>query len=81
MLIDHIEHTSRDLEMFAKHAGRRAINPDDVMLLGRRNEGLEILLKQALDDIRAHEGRGAEKTGRGKPAAKGTAKGKGKAKK
>jgi hypothetical protein len=36
-----IENTSRDLETFAKHAGRRVINTDDVMLLSRRNEGLE----------------------------------------
>ncbi|KAJ4522939.1 MHF histone-fold complex component [Exophiala dermatitidis] len=37
-----------DLEAFAKHAGRSKIKTDDVMLLTRRNEGLEQILKQEL---------------------------------
>ena len=41
-----------DLESFAKHAGRTTIKTDDVMLLARRNEGLESILKQKLLDIR-----------------------------
>ncbi|KAI9787085.1 MAG: hypothetical protein M1839_003320 [Geoglossum umbratile] len=45
-----IENVSRDLESFAKHAGRRTINVDDVMLLTRRNEGLEKLMREFLDE-------------------------------
>ena len=37
-----------DLESFAKHAGRSTIKTDDVMLLTRRNEGLEGILKDEL---------------------------------
>ncbi|KIW82052.1 hypothetical protein AYO20_00040 [Fonsecaea nubica] len=37
-----------DLEAFAKHAGRSTIKTDDVMLLTRRNEGLEQLLRDEL---------------------------------
>ncbi|KIW06385.1 hypothetical protein, variant [Verruconis gallopava] len=33
-----IANTAKDLESFAKHAGRTQINTDDVMLLSRRNE-------------------------------------------
>ncbi|KAI7238226.1 hypothetical protein KC330_g2738 [Hortaea werneckii] len=40
-----IENVTADLEAFAKHAGRNTINSQDVVLLGRRNEGLEAVLK------------------------------------
>jgi centromere protein S len=54
------------------------------MLLSRRNEGLEALLRDTLDQMKARE-KPAEpakpaKPGRAKPAAKTGAKGKGKAK-
>lgn len=51
------------------------------MLLSRRNEGLEALLRETLEAMKAREVRvEKEYTGRAKPAAKTTAKGKGKAK-
>ena len=34
-----------DLEAFAKHAGRTTIKTDDVMMLTRRNAGLESIMK------------------------------------
>ncbi|KAK6439458.1 MHF histone-fold complex component [Oleoguttula sp. CCFEE 5521] len=46
MLYAQIENVSQDLETFAKHAGRTTINSKDVLLLARRNEGLEEVLKQ-----------------------------------
>ncbi|KAF2190818.1 hypothetical protein K469DRAFT_721722 [Zopfia rhizophila CBS 207.26] len=89
LVYTQITNTSRDLETFAKHAGRRVINTDDVMLLSRRNEGLETVLKQALDEMKTKEGRsgaGAEaeekkkKKKRGRPSGMGVGKGKGKTK-
>ncbi|KIV87195.1 hypothetical protein PV11_02757 [Exophiala sideris] len=40
-----------DLESFAKHAGRSKIQTEDVMLLTRRNEGLEMLLREELGKL------------------------------
>jgi centromere protein S len=53
---------------------------DDVMLLSRRNEGLETILRQKMEEIQAKDGRATvpAKKARGRPA--GPAKGKGKAK-
>jgi centromere protein S len=56
---------SKDLEAFAKHAGRRQINVDDVMLLARRNEGLEVLLRGFVEEIEG-EKKGAKGKGRRK---------------
>lgn len=49
------------------------------MLLTRRNEGLETLLKQELDRIKAAEGRGEEPGKKAKGRPKGKGKGKAKA--
>jgi len=51
-LIRDAENSAKDLEAFAKHAGRTQINSDDVLLLARRNEGLESLLRGFLDELR-----------------------------
>jgi hypothetical protein len=48
-----IENVSHDLESFAKHAGRSTINTSDVLLLARRNEGLEDVLKQEAKNLKA----------------------------
>ncbi|CAI9632123.1 unnamed protein product [Alternaria burnsii] len=66
LVYTQIANTARDLEVFSKHAGRNTINPDDVLLLGRRNEQLQGLLERELEDIRAAEGRRAD----GQPAAR-----------
>ncbi|OCK88663.1 uncharacterized protein K441DRAFT_587642, partial [Cenococcum geophilum 1.58] len=49
--------TSRDLETFAKHASRSTVNTSDVMLLARRNEGLETVLRGFVEEMRAKDGR------------------------
>ncbi|EEA18711.1 MHF histone-fold complex component [Talaromyces marneffei ATCC 18224] len=49
MVWAQIESVSQDLEAFAKHAGRSTINTNDVMLLARRNEGLESILRAFVD--------------------------------
>lgn len=86
LVYTQIANTARDLEVFSRHAGRKAINTDDVMLLTRRNDALETMLKQELDRMRAAEGRRPdgqaiaapkEPKKRGRPA--GTGKGKAKA--
>ncbi|MCJ1286400.1 hypothetical protein MMC26_005745 [Xylographa opegraphella] len=41
----------QDLESFAKHAGRGVVGVDDVMLLARRNDGLEAVLRAFVDDL------------------------------
>jgi centromere protein S len=40
-----IETVAQDLESFAKHADRKIISTKDVVLLGRRNDGLKGLLE------------------------------------
>lgn len=41
-----------DLESFAQHAGRSTIKTEDVMLLARRNDGLESILKQKIEELK-----------------------------
>jgi len=72
----HIQaNTSHDLEVFAKHAGRKAITTDDVMLLTRRNDALESMLKGELERMERAEGRG-EGGKKGRPVGKGKGKAK-----
>jgi centromere protein S len=52
------------MESFAKHAGRSQVSTDDIMLLARRNEGLESLLRAYLD--KSTKDRAATTTGRGR---------------
>ncbi|KAI9792933.1 MAG: hypothetical protein M1816_001255 [Peltula sp. TS41687] len=49
MVWAQIENVSQDLESFAQHAGRKTISTGDVLLLARRNEGLEKLLRKFAD--------------------------------
>jgi centromere protein S len=58
--------TSRDLETFAKHASRSTVNTSDVMLLARRNEGLETVLRGFVEDIRAKDGKKSTTVVKGK---------------
>ncbi|KAJ5184121.1 hypothetical protein N7492_001737 [Penicillium capsulatum] len=47
-----IETASIDVESFAKHAGRSTVNISDVMMLARRNEGLESILSAYVEHQR-----------------------------
>ena len=50
-----VENVSHDLEAFAKHAGRSTINTSDVLLLARKNEGLQDVLKQQAKEVKARD--------------------------
>ncbi|KAF2404884.1 apoptosis-inducing TAF9-like domain 1 family protein [Trichodelitschia bisporula] len=58
LVYTQIAFAARDLEAFAKHAGRTTVNVDDVLLLARRNEGLEGLLRGFVEEGRAKRGVG-----------------------
>lgn len=45
MVWAQIENVSKDLESFARHAGRSTVSTADVLLLARRNDGLEAVLR------------------------------------
>ncbi|KAJ5894822.1 hypothetical protein N7495_006513 [Penicillium taxi] len=44
-----LETASIDIESFAKHAGRSKVNISDVMMLGRRNEGVNAILRAYIE--------------------------------
>ncbi|KAI6251136.1 Inner kinetochore subunit mhf1 [Erysiphe necator] len=46
MVWAQIENVAMDLEAFANHAGRTTVGTDDVLLLCRRNDALEGLLRK-----------------------------------
>ncbi|EFQ96897.1 hypothetical protein MGYG_08820 [Nannizzia gypsea CBS 118893] len=58
-----LETVGQDLEMFANHAGRSTINASDVLLLARRNEGLESILREYNDHLEAEREKRASKNG------------------
>ncbi len=53
------------MESFAKHAGRTTVTTEDVMLLTRRNEGLEAVLRAVLEEQRREKGEAGAKKRRG----------------
>ncbi len=54
---------AQDLESFATHAGRRTIKTDDVMLLTRRNEGLESILRNYVEELKKRNDANAKEIG------------------
>ena len=58
MIWAQIANVAGDLEAFAKHAGRTLINAKDVVLLGRRTEGLEELLRSRAKAIQDGQSKG-----------------------
>ncbi|KAI5804179.1 kinetochore component CENP-S-domain-containing protein [Peziza echinospora] len=59
MVWAQLENTTKDLECFAKHAGRSTITTDDVLLLVRRNEELEGLLREFIEEEKLKKGESA----------------------
>lgn len=58
-----------DADVENRHAGRATVTTDDVLLLARRNEGLEELLRGFVEDLRAEKGittGGARTKGKGR---------------
>jgi centromere protein S len=65
------ENVASDLESFSRHAGRTTITTDDVMLITRRNEALQGIMREFVDQ---EKGRSIEER-----KNKGGVKGKGRA--
>lgn len=64
-----LENVAQDLSSFAQHAGRRVVNTDDVLLLCRRNEPLEELVRGFVEQemLKEMDGNGtAERKGKGR---------------
>ncbi|KAI5805094.1 putative apoptosis-inducing TAF9-like domain 1 family protein [Geopyxis carbonaria] len=83
MVWTQLEMTARDLESFAHHANRSTITTDDVLLLARRNEGLESLLKEFVEERKekAKAEKEEEEREDGKAAGRGRGRGRGRGKK
>ncbi|PSS25451.1 hypothetical protein M430DRAFT_202333 [Amorphotheca resinae ATCC 22711] len=60
-----IENIATDLETFAAHAGRSTITTADVLLITRRNEALQGMIREFIDREKMKNGRGRGR-GRGR---------------
>ncbi|KAF6008008.1 hypothetical protein HII13_004191 [Brettanomyces bruxellensis] len=47
-----------DLALFANHAGRKTITPNDMMMIVRKNPGLKAMLSQQLEGAKTRDGNG-----------------------
>lgn len=43
------ENVAQDLESFAKHAGRSTVTTDDVLLITRRNDALQEIMREFIE--------------------------------
>ncbi|KAF6160097.1 hypothetical protein GIB67_018877 [Kingdonia uniflora] len=62
------EHLARDLELFARHAGRKIVNIEDVILSAHRNEHLATSLRSFCHELKGKEPQSERK--RKKPSKK-----------
>jgi centromere protein S len=58
-----IESAAIDLESFAGHANRSTIKTDDVLLLARRNEGLDEILRNEVKKLKKTDAKGKAREG------------------
>ncbi|KAF2143223.1 uncharacterized protein K452DRAFT_317415 [Aplosporella prunicola CBS 121167] len=72
LVYTQIQSAARDLAAFARHAGRAQVRTEDVLLLARRNEGLEGLLMGFVEELRKEEGGSG---GAGRRTSAGAARG------
>lgn len=49
-----------DLALFANHAGRKTVNPNDMFMIVRKNEGLKKMLNEYLDKLGSNDGKSDE---------------------
>ena len=47
------ENVAIDLESFSRHAGRTKVNTDDVLLVTRRNDDLQAIIRDFIDKEKA----------------------------
>ncbi|KAK9187880.1 hypothetical protein WN944_019279 [Citrus x changshan-huyou] len=57
----YTEQLSKDLELFAQHAGRKSVRMEDVILSAHRNEHLAATLRSFRNDLKAKEPRSERK--------------------
>lgn len=55
LAFNYAEHLAKDLELFARHAGRKLVNTEDVILAAHRNENLSLSLRTFCNDLKAKE--------------------------
>lgn len=65
-----IENVAVDLETFSRHAGRSTITTDDVLLICRRNEALQGIMKDFIEMEEAENERPKNGGAKGKAKAK-----------
>ena len=53
-----IVNSGRDLESFARHAGRERVQVSDVMMLARRNDGLKEVLQDKVERVKKSKAKG-----------------------
>jgi len=58
------ENVAMDLESFAQHAGRTTITTDDVLLLARRNQDLQGIVRSFIEEQKAAKLKGKGKAKR-----------------
>ena len=62
-----------DLETFSRHAGRTTVTTDDVLLVARRNDALQGIIRDFVDRESAGKGKGKGR-GPGKAGSRGKGK-------